>query len=398
MKAENSGALANIRVIDLSRVLGGPFCTQILGDHGADVIKVEPPEGDDTRKWGPPFLDGTASYFLGTNRNKRAIALDLAAEEGRDVLRALLAGADVLVENFKVGTMEKWGLGKDVLHHEFPNLIHCRITGFGADGPLGGLPGYDACAQAMCGMMSVNGERDGEPMRVGLPAVDMVTGLHAAVAILSALFAREADGRGQFIDATLYDCAVSFLHPHAANYFLNGRTPLRSGNQHPNIAPYETIATGEGSIFLAVGNDRQFNKLLRVLGAEALLASPDFATNQSRVANRARLHAELASYLARHRAAPLAQTLLEAGVPAAAISTVDEVLTHPHTLHRQMVVELGGYRGLGPPVKMSATPATVRLAPPAFAQHRDEILREAGWDGTSASLAKVAPLRTRRIE
>ncbi|KMO19926.1 CaiB/BaiF CoA transferase family protein [Methylobacterium platani] len=382
-----AGALAGIRVIDLSRVLGGPYCTQILGDHGADVIKVEPPGGDETRGWGPPFRDGTASYFQGANRNKRAIVLDLAAEPGRDLLRALLADADVLVENFKPGTLERWGFPRAVLEAEFPRLVHCRISGFGADGPLGGLPGYDACAQAMAGLMSVNGEAGGAPTRVGLPVVDMATGLNAVIGIAFALYERERSGRGQFVDATLYDCAISLLHPHAANVFMNGRVPGRTGNAHPNIAPYETLPTAEGEIFLAIGNDRQFAGLVRLLGVPDLAQEPDFASNAARLANRERLRAALAERLRDHRAAVLAQTLLEAGIPAAAVSDVGAVLAHPHTRHRGMVVERDGYQGLGPPVKLSRTPASVRRPPPRLDEHAEEVLgpyraRRGGGDGS----------------
>ncbi|MGI4944940.1 MAG: CaiB/BaiF CoA transferase family protein, partial [Janthinobacterium lividum] len=304
-----AGALAGIKVVDLSRVLGGPYCTQILGDHGADVIKVEPPAGDETRGWGPPFQDGTASYFLGVNRNKRGMVLDLTQEADRTVLRVLLSEADVLVENFKIGTLERWGLGGEALRAAYPRLVHCRISGFGADGPLGGLPGYDACAQAMCGLMSVNGERDGKPTRVGLPAVDMVTGLNAVIGIAFALLERERSGQGQFVEATLYDCATSLLHPHAANYFLNGVVPGRTGNAHPNIAPYETLPARDGAIFLAVGNDRQFRLLARALGEEVIADDPEFATNALRLRHRERLRSVLSERLAGHEAVTLARSL-----------------------------------------------------------------------------------------
>lgn len=378
--AAPAGALSGIKVIDLSRVLGGPYCTQILGDHGADVIKVEPPGGDETRGWGPPFRDGTASYFHGTNRNKRAMAVDLGLEAGRDLLRTLLAEADVLVENFKPGTLDRWGLGTEALQAAFPRLVHCRISGFGADGPLGGLPGYDACAQAMGGLMSVNGEIDGEATRVGLPVVDMVTGLNAAVGIGFALFERARSGKGQFIEATLYDCALSLLHPHAANFFLNGRVPGRTGNAHPNIAPYETLPTARGAIFLAIGNDRQFAQLAALLGVPELAGEAAFRTNAARLENRSRLRAVLTERLSAHEAGSLAQRLLQGGVPAAAIADVGEALAHPHTHHRGMVVERDGYRGLGPPLKLSRTPPSVRYPPPGFAQHTQDILDEHGID------------------
>jgi len=219
-----TGSLADIKVIDASRVLGGPYAGQILGDHGADVIKIEPPAGDETRGWGPPFLDGAASYFLGLNRNKRGMALDLTQEAGRELLLRLLETADVFIENFKTGTLERWGLGREELERRFPRLVHCRISGFGADGPLGGLPGYDAAIQASAGIMSVNGELGGEPLRVGLPVVDMVTGLNAVIGILMALQERASSGKGQFVEATLYDCGVSLLHPHLPNYTCRERS------------------------------------------------------------------------------------------------------------------------------------------------------------------------------
>ncbi|MEN5346099.1 CoA transferase [Achromobacter mucicolens] len=363
----NAGALAGCKVIDLSRVLGGPYCTQILADHGADVLKIEPPGGDETRGWGPPFLGETASYFVGVNRNKDGMTLDLSQPAGQELLRHLLADADVLVENFKPGTLEKWGLGYDDLKQAFPALIHCRVSGFGSDGPLGGLPGYDACAQAMCGLMSVNGEADGEATRVGLPVVDMVTGLNAAVAILLALNERTRSGLGQFLDITLYDCALSLLHPHAPNYFYSGKVPQRSGNAHPNIAPYETLPTASGPIFLAVGNNRQFAMLAQTLDAPALPEDPRYATNADRLRNRQALRDDLTALLARHEAAALSDQLLRAGVPAAAVQTVDQALAHPHTRHRGMVLEQGDYKGVGSPIKLSRTPATLRKLPPDLA-------------------------------
>jgi len=363
--ASSTGALDGVRVVDCSRILGGPLCGQILGDHGADVLKVEPPQGDDTRGWGPPFRDdGVASYYLGLNRNKRLLTLDLAADAGRSALLALLADADVLIENFKTGTLEKWGLGWDALSQRFPRLVHCRVSGYGADGPLGGLPGYDAAIQAQAGLMSVNGEPDGGPLRVGLPVVDMVTGLNAALGVVMALHERARSGRGQFVEAALYDSGLALLHPHGANHFLDGRTPQRTGNAHPNICPYDSFATGSAPIFLAVGNDRQFAILCRVLGCPELAADPRYASNGARSTHRATLKPALEALLAAHDGPALADTLVHAGVPAAPVLSVPEALAHPHTAHRGMVVDLpGGYRGLGAPVKLSRTPATYRFAP-----------------------------------
>ncbi|MBB5214055.1 CaiB/BaiF CoA transferase family protein [Parapusillimonas granuli] len=380
-----AGALQGCKVVDLSRVLGGPYCTQILGDHGAEVFKVEPPAGDETRGWGPPFQEGTASYFLGVNRNKLGLSLDLSSEEGRRFLLALLEDADVLVENFKPGTLEKWGLGADVLQPRFPKLIHCRISGFGADGPLGGLPGYDACAQAMCGLMSVNGEANGAATRVGLPVVDMVTGLNAALAILMALNERQRSGLGQFLDITLFDCAISLLHPHAANFFLSGQVPQRSGNAHPNIAPYETFPTRAGEIFLAVGNNRQFRLLVEALGQAPLADDPRYASNADRLQNRAALRDTLMALLARHEAAGLSQRLLRQGVPAAPVMNVEELLRHPHTRHRGMVLDEDGYRAIASPIKLSRTPASLRRMPPRFGQHNDEVAEKLEGQASSGA-------------
>ena len=360
----NTGALAGIRVVDLSRILGGPLAGQILGDHGADVLKVEPPQGDDTRTWGPPFKDGVASYYLGLNRNKRLMRLDLGEQAGREVLMTLLAEADVLVENFKTGTLEKWGIGYDTLSQRFPRLIHCRVSGFGADGPLGGLPGYDAALQALCGLMSVNGEADGTPLRVGLPVIDMVTGLNAALGVMLALQERQRSGRGQFVEAALYDSGLSLLHPHGANWFLDGAEPQRTGNAHPNIYPYDSVATGTEPIFLAVGNDRQFAILCRQLGRPALSAEARFATAGARSVNRVALKAELETLLATHDGPKLADALVAAGVPCAPVLSVSAALQHPHTAHRGMVVEMpDGYRGIASPIKLSRTPASYRFAP-----------------------------------
>jgi len=364
MTPTRTGALAGIRVVDLSRILGGPFCGQILGDHGADVLKIEPPQGDDTRTWGPPFRDGVASYYFGLNRNKRVMKLDLTADADREVLLALLADADVVVENFKTGTMEKWGLGYDALSQRFPRLVHCRVSGYGADGPLGGLPGYDAAIQAMAGIMSINGEPDGDPLRVGLPVVDMVTGLNAALGVLLALQERERSGRGQFVEAALYDSGLSLLHPHAANWFMSGKTPGRTGNAHPNIYPYDTVATATDPIFLAVGNDRQFRIFCQHIGVAELADDERFATAGARSVNRAMLKGTLESKLATWDGKALADELSAAGVPCAPVLSVPDALTHPHTAHREMVVEMpGGYKGLGAPIKLSRTPATYRHTP-----------------------------------
>ena len=366
--ATATGSLAGLKVVDLSRVLAGPYCTQILADHGADVLKIEPPVGDETRGWGPPFdADGTASYFLGLNRNKRGTTMDLTQPAAREALLAMVAQADVLVENFKTGTMEKWGLGPEVLTARFPQLVYARVTGFGADGPMGGLPGYDAAIQALVGLMSVNGEPDargGEPLRVGLPVVDMVTGLSATLGILMALQERSRSGKGQYLEVALYDAGLSLLHPHAANHLLDGRIPGRTGNAHPNICPYDTFVTGTEKIFLAVGNDTQFATLCRVIGAGDLPGDERFKTNALRSVNRVVLKERLEAALAAFECKPLAERLVREGVPCAPIVDVAQALADPHTRHRGMVVQIDGYRGVASPIKLSRTPASYRRAPP----------------------------------
>ncbi|PRA26239.1 CaiB/BaiF CoA transferase family protein [Pseudomonas poae] len=375
------GALDGLKVIDLSRVLGGPYCSQALADHGAEVIKLEPLSGDETRGWGPPFEGTDASYYRGVNRNKQGIAVDLSCSEGIELLMTLLEGADVLIENFKPGTLKRWGIDyTEVLSQRFPGLIHCAISGFGADGPLGGLPGYDAVIQAMAGLMSVNGEADGGPLRIGLPIVDMVTGLNAMAGVLLALHERQRSGLGQSLDITLYDCGVSLLHPHVPNYLAAGKTPRRTGNAHPNIAPYDSYATGTEPIFLAVGNDRQFAKLCEQLDAGHLLQDPRFANNGTRSTHREALKVALEHHLAEHDGAALAQQLIGLGVPCGVIATIDTVVAHPHTQHRDMLVNIGDYRGIGSPVKLSRTPATYRRAPPTLGQDTRTVLEGLGLD------------------
>jgi formyl-CoA transferase len=380
MDETTAGALSGIKVIDLSRVLGGPYCTQMLGDHGAEIVKIEPPQGDETRTWGPPFKDDAASYFIGVNRNKSGVALDLSKPEAREVLFRLLADADVLVDNFKIGTLERWGLGyQEVLQHRFPRLIHCRISGFGADGPYGGYPGYDAVVQGMAGLMSVNGEPDGAPVRMGVAVVDLATGMNATIAILMALVERARSGRGQFVEATLYDSAVALLHPHIANYLLNGKPPQRTGNAHSNISPYDQFKTGTKRVFLGIGNDRQFARLCSEIGRPDLPGDARFRSNADRVANRAALREALEAALATIDGEALAIRLLDAGVPAGPVMEVPDVIAHPHTLHREMIVEMAGYRGTGNPVKLSRTPASLRSAPPKFGSATRRVLAAAGY-------------------
>ena len=396
--AKSPGALAGLKVVDLTRVLGGPYCTMILSDHGADVIKVEPPQGDEVRDWGPPFHEGNASYYIGINRNKRAIALDIGKPEGRSVLMRLLEGADLLIENFKPGSMEKWGIGYDTLSERFPRLIHCRISGFGADGPLGGLPGYDAILQAMTGLMSVNGDASTGPMRLGTAIVDMGTGLYSAIGILMALHERERSGRGQYIDMTLYDCGMALLHPQAANYFLNGKRPAGTGNPHPNLVPYDKFPTKTCEIFIASGNNGQFRKLCEIIGRPELADDERFADNGKRNVNRAALTEALGSAFAGHDGNELALQLIRAGVPAGPVLPVDESTAAPHTAHREMVAEIDWYRGVNTPIKLRRTPGGARRAPPKFAQHDDEVLTQHGYSAEQIAALERAGvlLRERR--
>jgi crotonobetainyl-CoA:carnitine CoA-transferase CaiB-like acyl-CoA transferase len=372
-------ALDGLRVVDLSRVLAGPLCTQMLADHGADVVKVEPPAGDETRTFGPPFdASGDAAYFSAVNRGKRSIALDLSKPQGRAIVERLLADADVLVENFLPGTMERWGLGYAALAERHPRLVYCSISGFGDDGPLGGLPGYDAVLQAICGVMSVNGSQQSGAMRLGVPIVDHVTGYVAVTGILMALHERARTGRGQRVEATLFDTGLSLLVPHAANWLQSGRAPTRLGSAHPNIAPYDKFDAGDAEIFLGVGNDGQFRRLCEVLGEPALAHDPRFATNASRVEHRDALRAALEATLGTKDAAALSEALMRAGVPAGVVNSVPEALAIPHAAHRRMRVDDGAYRGVGSPVKLSHTTTPPVRRPPRFAEHSDAILGDLG--------------------
>jgi formyl-CoA transferase len=397
--AKSPGALAGLKVVDLTRVLGGPYCTMILSDHGAEVIKIEPPQGDEVRDWGPPFHDGDASYFIGINRNKRSLALDIGKPEGKAVLLRLLEGADVLIENFKPGAMEKWGLGYAAdLAPRFPGLIHCRISGFGADGPLGGLPGYDAILQAMTGLMSVNGDANTGPMRLGTAVVDMGTGLYSAIGILMALQERTRSGVGQYLDMTLYDCGMALLHPQAANYFLNGKRPTGTGNPHPNLVPYDKFPTRTCEIFIASGNNGQFRKMCEIIGRPDMADDPRFASNAERNVNRDALREQLAAAFVEQDGNELALKLIRGGVPAGPVLPVDEATAAPHTAHREMVTELGWYRGLGTPIKLSRTPGGTRATPPSFGEHGAEILAQHGY--SAEQIAELAAsgvvLRERR--
>jgi crotonobetainyl-CoA:carnitine CoA-transferase CaiB-like acyl-CoA transferase len=371
------GALAGLRVIDLTRVLGGPYCTQILGDHGAEIIKLEPPAGDETREWAPRTKDGSA-YYNGANRNKRSIGLDLTKPRGREVLMTLLKDADVLIENFKPGTLDKWGIGNAFLREKFPRLIHARISGFGGDGPRGGQPGYDAIVQAMAGMIAANGSPEGGPTRIGIPVVDLTTGLYAAVGILMALNERQKSGLGQFLETTLFETGLAVMHPHSSNYFFTGKTPVPQGNPHPSLAPYESFHTRDGLIFIGIGNDGTFRKLCQEVGKPELGTDPRFARNQDRIANREAMRAEMEEVFKDLDREALCDRLLQAGLPAGPIQSIDKALNSAHSKHRGVVVQKDWYKGVASPIRFDRSKASLRHAPPAFSEHAAEILTEAG--------------------
>ncbi|RCW63628.1 crotonobetainyl-CoA:carnitine CoA-transferase CaiB-like acyl-CoA transferase [Pseudorhodoferax soli] len=379
--AHAPGALAGLRVIDLSRVLAGPLCTQMLSDHGADIIKIEPPSGDETRSLGPPFdKHGDAAYFTAVNRGKRAMAMNLADPAGRDTLFRLIEDADVLIENFVPGTMARWGLDYEAsLKPRFPRLIYCAVTGFGADGPLGGLPGYDAVLQAMCGLMSVNGDEACGPTRIGVPIVDHLTAYVALTGILMALNERHVSGHGQRVEATLFDTAMSLLVPHAANWMYSGAVPGLLGSAHPNIAPYDKFACADGLVFLGILNDRQFMKFCRFVGMEQLAEDARFATNAARLQHRTALSGEIEAALSGWSRDALCAQLMRIGVPIGPVNTVPEAFAQAHAAHRGACVEMGAYRGIGLPAVLSRTPGSAKREPPRFGEHASQILGEAGF-------------------
>jgi crotonobetainyl-CoA:carnitine CoA-transferase CaiB-like acyl-CoA transferase len=381
------GALSHLRVLDLSRILAGPFCTQMLADLGADVVKVERPgAGYDTRGWGPPFLEGGMSaYFAAANRNKRSVALDLKTEAGREVVRRLAARSDVLVENFRAGHLEALGLGYDVLAAGNPGLVYCSITGYGATGPRAAEPGYDFLIQAMGGLMSITGEAGGEPSKVGVAVADLFAGTLAAVAVLAALAERDRSGRGQRIDLSLYDAQLAMLANVASNYLATGRTPERYGNAHPNIVPYETLAARDGRFALALGSDPQWRSLCRELGREAWAADPALATNEGRVLARGTLVPALNRAFETMTVDDAVALCHRAGVPAGPVRGVDEAFEDPQTAARGMRVSLGGIPMVGSPLGLVATPPEYRLPPPALGAHTREVLEELGYSGEEIS-------------
>ena len=396
------GPLAGLRVLDLTRVLAGPICTQMLGDFGAEVIKIERPgAGDDTRGFRPPVMPGTdeAAYFVGANRNKLSVTLDIATEQGQAIIRRLLAHCDILAENFKVGTLARYGLGWEQVHAAFPGLIYCSITGFGQTGPYAARPGYDALIQALGGVMSLTGEPDGMPQKVGVPVADLFAGLYGCIGILAALRHRERTGEGQHIDIGMLDANVAWLANQAMNYLATGENPQRLGNQHPNIAPYQVFPTADGHIVLSIGNDPTFRRFCEAFDL-TLAGDPRFATNAARVANRDAVTAALTPLMQRLSTREWVERLEALKIGCGPINRLSDVFADPQVQARGMVVEMahapaegGAVKVVANPVKLSATPAAYRIAPPALGAHTDAVL--GGMLGMAA--AEIAALREKGV-
>jgi formyl-CoA transferase len=388
MSFEYKPLLDGIRVLDLSRVLAGPYCTMILGDLGADIIKIEAPRlGDDTRHWGPPFAQGGESaYFLCVNRNKRSMTLNLKSERGQQILRELIQQSDILVENFRVDTLEKWGLSYEELQRIRPGLIYCTITGYGYTGPYRHLPGYDFIVQAQGGVMSITGPVIGEPYKVGVAIADITAGLFACNSILAALFARQRNGEGQRIDISLLDSQIAWLANVASNYLISQEKPDRYGNAHPNIVPYQTFKASDGYFALGIGNDAQWREFCEKAGKKEWGDDCRFTTNADRVENRDILVSLLDNLFLQYDVAHWLSVLEAIGVPCGPINTIDRVLNDPQVLAREMVVKVphptaGSVPMVASPLKIPTAPPEIRLPPPLLGQHTEQILNELlGYD------------------
>jgi len=382
---DRTGPLKGLTVFDLTRVLAGPTCVQMLADLGVDVIKVEKPgSGDDTRGFAPPFMPGTkeSAYFVGVNRNKRSVTLDIAKPEGQAIALQLIEGSDILVENFKVGALARYGLGYEQLHARFPGLIYCSITGFGQTGPYAPRPGYDGLVQAMGGVMSLTGEPDGLPMKVGVPVADLFAGLYGCIGILAALRHKEATGQGQQVDIGMLDTHVAWLANQGMNYLATGQNPPRLGNDHPNIVPYQVFPTADGFIVLSIGNDPTFARFCSNVGLDGLLADERFATNAARVTNRKLVTDTLTPVMQGHGTDWWVERLEALKIGCGPINTLEKVFADPHVQARGVVVEMphaatpDGVKVIANPVRLSETPADYHLPPPVLGQHTDEVLGE----------------------
>jgi len=381
MQAE-SLPLGGVRVLDLSRVLAGPYCTMMLGDLGAEVIKVERPGlGDDTRQWGPPFAAGESAYYLCCNRNKQSLTLNLKNPAGRDIAVRLAERCDVLVENFLPGTLDGWGLSYEVLSRHNPKLVYCSITGFGQTGPRRDEPGYDIMIQAQAGVMSITGEADGPPMKVGVAISDITSGIFACNAILAALYARERTGRGDRIDMALFDATIAWLANVGSNYLVSGQVPLRQGTAHPNIVPYQAFAASDTSLIIAVGNDGQFVKFCECLGRADLAADPRFKTNALRVENRETLVPLVTAEIALRPAGEWLRKLEQAGIPCGPLNSIDRVFADPQTTAREMLIEvphptIGPLKLAGMPLKLASLTHPPRRPPPLLGEHTNAVLAD----------------------
>lgn len=381
---DTHGPLKGLRVLDLTRVLAGPTCTQMLGDMGAEVIKIERPgSGDDTRGFAPPVMPGTeeSAYFVGVNRNKRSVTLDIATPEGQAIARQLLADTDILVENFKVGALAKYGLGYEQLHAEFPGLIYCSITGFGQTGPYAPRPGYDSLIQGMGGVMSLTGDPDGLPQKVGVPVADLFAGLYGCIGILAALRHREKTGQGQQVDIGMLDTHVAWLANQGMNFLANRENPPRLGNQHPNIVPYQVFPTADGHMVLSVGNDATFKRFCEAFALEHLLADERFATNPARVANRQLVTDTLTPVMQQHPTGWWVDKLEALKIGCGPINTLKQVFDDPHVKARGMEVQMKHSSGadvtvIANPVRLSETPPDYRIAPPLLGEHTEEVLQD----------------------
>jgi len=387
--------LEGIRILDLSRILAGPYCTMLLGDMGAEVLKVEEPKkGDDTRAWGPPFVNGESAYFFCINRNKKSLTLDLKAPQGKEILKALAATCDVLMENYKPGTMEKLGLGYDALKGVNPGLIYCAVSGFGRTGPYGERAGYDVIVQGVGGLMGITGEEGGGPVKVGVAMTDLATAMHAHGAILAALWQRQRTGQGGRLDLSLLETQVITLINIASSYLNGDETPKRWGTAHASIVPYQALRTKDGYLIVGCGNEKLWQALCKVIDAPALAADPRFQSNVDRVKHRGVLIPLLEERMARRTTAEWDRLVGEAGIPCGPINSMEQVFADPQVKHLQLVQEVahpvaGRVKVIRHPVSMNGTPFPVRLPPPALGQHTDEVLRDVlGMDA-----ARIAALR-----